>query len=491
VIDVEEGIVGRGPEDPCWDKPWLEELLDLPSNATWPRFMTTVHPSAVDSYGAECVAWLITEGGIRPRWWQHLAIVRQLEHDADGNLVWLEELLSTSRQSGKSTKLRGAALWRLHASTLFGEEQTILHTAKDLAVSREVRRSAQAWAQAHGYDTREANGQESITEPLSGSRWLVRGKNSIYGYSTSLGVVDECWGIDAEIVDDGMLPTALERNSPQMILASTAHRRATSMFPQRRAAALQELDSPGSTLLIEWSAPRTCDIEDRAAWRMASPHWSAGRERLLEARLRKVQSGQTLDPDEDDPTESFRCQFLNSWLPQTVTDPGEPVLDMAVWMKARGAVSPTRVFAAIEDYFGKGSAVAVVAREGERYEIDAWTVPSWDQAVADVAQVFHGREHGRLLLGPSMWDKIGGSMLSARCVTSSDTKSGLSLLRQLIKANKVVHDNTPELDQQMQAVRVRELASGMNLVPGTRNDLIKASVWALQAAHRQRLPGIH
>jgi hypothetical protein len=264
------------------------------------------------------------------------------------------------------------------------------------------------------------------------------------------------------------------------------------LFPTRRAQALQELDSPVSTLLIEWSAPRTAAIDDRAAWRMASPHWSKGRERLLDARLRKVQSGQSIDPDEDDPIESFRCQYLNSWLPTVVTDAGEPVLDTHVWAAARGTVGPDApLYAAIEDFFGKGCAVAVVAREGGKFEIDAWLVPTWDLAVADVAKAFAGRQHGRALFGPSLWDRLGGSMLSARCVTSTDTKSGLSLLRQLVKADKVVHDHTPELDQQMATVRVRELASGMNFVPGQRADLIKASVWALQAAHRQRVPGVH
>jgi hypothetical protein len=468
VIDVEAGVVGRGPDDPVWDVAWLAHLRDVPENATWPRFMTVPHPAAVGSYGAECVAWLQSEGEITSRWWQELTFTRQLEHDAEGELVWLEELVTTSRQSGKSTKLRGGAMWRLHQADRFGEQQLILHTAKDLEIAREVRREGQAWATVREYDHRESNGSEEITEPVSGSRWLVRGKSSVYGYSASYAIGDECWGLAAEIIDDGLEATMLERRSPQITLASTAHRKATTLFPERRAQALAELDHPGSTLLIEWSAPRSCRIDDRAAWRQASPHWSAGRERMLEARLARVQAGQTLDPDEADPTESFRCQFLNSWLPQTVTDAGQLLLDLGVWARARGSArAGAPVFAAIEDYFGKGSAVAVVAR------------------------VFEGRDHGRLLLGPSMWDKIGGSMLSARTVTSTDTRTGLSLLRQLVTTGRVMHDQTAELDAQLATVRVRELSSGMNLVPGVRADLVKAAVWALQAAHRRRIPAVH
>ena len=247
-------------------------------------------------------------------------------------------------------------MWRLHQSDLFGEQQTIMHTAKDLQIAREVRREAVAWAIAHGYDHREANGSEEITEPLTGSTvagaWQelgLRVRASRSRWPTRRGA----WRRRSSTTVCSR--RCSERVSPQLVLASTAHRKATTLFPERRALALQELDDPGTTLLIEWSAPRNCDIEDRAAWRQASPHWSTGRQRLLEARLKKVLSGQTLDPDEDDPIESFRCQFLNSWLPTVVTDAGEPVLDIGVWMAAHGTVSPdARVYAAIEDYFGRG-----------------------------------------------------------------------------------------------------------------------------------------
>lgn len=493
VVDVEAGIEGRPASDTVWRVPWLADLIDgMPDSATWPRFMTVPHPDAAGSYGAGAVEWLQTVGGIKPRWWQALALTRQLEHDGDGRLVWLEVLDTTSRQSGKSVLLRAGAAWRLHQTGLFDEQQLIMHTAKDLQIAREVRREAKAWAQSRGYPTREVNGSEEITEPASGSRWLVRGKNSTYGYSVGYALADEAWGLPVAVIDDGLQPTMLERQSPQLVLASTAHRKATPLFPERRAQALQELDAPQSTLLLEWSAPRTADIDDLSAWRQASPHWSAGRQRLLESRIRRVQSGESLDPDEDDPVESFRCQYLNHWPARAVHTPGEPLIDLAQWMQARGTAGPdARLFAAIEDWFGKGCAVAVVARDGELFEVDAWTADSWEAAVADVAAVYAGREHGRLLLGPSMWDRIGGSAVSARCVHSTDTRSGLALFRQMFGAGRIVHDSTHELDAQLLAVKVRELSSGMNLVPGGRNDLVKATVWALQAAHRQRIPAIH
>src|SRR5262245_6672645 len=41
--------VGFGVDDPVWQVPWLEPLLDVPGNATWPRLMTVPHPRAVGS----------------------------------------------------------------------------------------------------------------------------------------------------------------------------------------------------------------------------------------------------------------------------------------------------------------------------------------------------------------------------------------------------------------------------------------------------------
>jgi len=105
-----------------------------------------------------------------------------------------------------------------------------------------------------------------------------------------------------------------ERRSPQLGLVSTAHRAATALMPDRRRSALEQLADPRDTLLLEWSAPSDVAIEDRTAWRLASPHWSTTRERLITAQHRRALAGErTEDPDEPDPVESFRSQWLNIW----------------------------------------------------------------------------------------------------------------------------------------------------------------------------------
>lgn len=492
VFAVPEPDDSPGPDDPSWDVPWLDELRDVPANATWPRFMTAPHPDAVGSYGDDAVVFLRDVAGTELRWFQRLALTRQLEHDADGMLVWLVVLATTARQVGKSILLRGGATWRLHRAELFGEEQTVMHTAKDLAVCKEVQRPARTWAKGRGYQVFEGNGAVQITEPVSGSRWLVRAKDGVYGYAISCGLVDEAWGVAPGIVEDGLEPTMAERVSPQLVLASTAHNRATTLFPTHRTAALAQLAEPGSTLLIEWSAPREAEVDDRAAWRAASPHWSPGRQRLLESRVERVRAGESLDPDELDPVESFRSQFLNVWPVRTTTDAGAVLIAPDVWASRCEHVdhAPTRVFVSVADYYGRGAAVAAVAPLADgRYELDAWLVDDWATASEDIAVLFatHRAElHVDAALMADVDPRFRPTM-----ATQSETRAGLALLRQLVAAGLVVHDGATDMDQ-LTSVHVKELPTGLALVAGHRADLTRAAAWALLAAHQSApVPAIH
>ena len=61
-------------------------------------------------------------------------------------LVWLDATVSTAlARVGKSVLLSSLALWRIHARERFGEEQTVMHTGRDLSVCREVQRQARVW----------------------------------------------------------------------------------------------------------------------------------------------------------------------------------------------------------------------------------------------------------------------------------------------------------------------------------------------------------
>lgn len=493
-------VVGLEVSDPVWRVPWLKPLLKVPADATWPRYMTVPHPLATGSFGAELVAHA-EERSRRPlRWWQRLLSARVLEHDDAGTLLWEEWLLTLARQLGKSWWMRELAMWRMRQADRFGEPQDVVHTGKDLAVCKEVQRPARVWAKSRTdeYRVREVNGQEEIERLECGSRWLLRAKEAVYGYSASLALVDEGWKVPAASVEEGLEPTQVEREQSQLGLISTAHRRATVLMLGRRETALRQLLDPpaaGGSLILEWSAPKDARMDDPEMWRLASPHWTERRERLVAKRYAAALRGESDDPDEPDPIESFRAQWLNIW-PDRQTKPskGDELVNIDAWAELGGisGISVGPLMVAVEDNAGKGAAVAAAARLRDgRYEVDGWCCDSWDEALEGAKGLLSSRPRSRLILGRAVMAKAPRVRPKPTKATPADTSGGLSLLRDLVSSRQVVHEITPELDAQLDELRVKEMASGLIIVPGTRVDLVKAVVWALRAAHeRRRSPNI-
>jgi hypothetical protein len=54
---------------------------------------------------------------------------------------------------------------------------------------------------------------------------------------------------------------------------------------------LDELETGAGGLLVEWSAAPGAEVDDPAAWRQASAHWSPRRERTVRAQLKAAQAG--------------------------------------------------------------------------------------------------------------------------------------------------------------------------------------------------------
>jgi hypothetical protein len=493
LIEILDPEPSPGKDDSVWDVPWLDVLRrKMPRTGVWPRFMSQPHPSAVDSYGADAIRWLEKTANLKLRWWQQLALTRLLEHDVNEVLVWIDILVSTSRQSGKSVLLRAIALWRLHQELRFKEAQQILHIARDLRVANAVQRPARAWAMARNYDVRLQAGSERIALPDSENEWIIKSSRSMYGYAASLALCDEAWGLLPEAIEDGVEPVLLERRNPQLLLTSTAHGQCTSLVPTRRTLALEEMRKPVTTLIIEWSAAREADISDRKAWRAASPHWSPGRERLLEARLRRVQSGESIDEDESDPVSSFKSQYLNQWPLKAALADGEALVDRGVWMSARlhGEAEYGRMWVGVESDYGRGAAVAAVAELGSgMFEIDGWLCDSVDDALADAVTLITSREQMTILVvGPSL-------IVKQRCehATAADVRFGLPLIRHMVENGRLVHDvTTSELDSQITAVKVKQVSGGLALIAGTRSDIVRAASWALRSAVvRRPAPAIH
>lgn len=301
-----------GAMEACRQAPWLERFLDIPDNASAPLAMSPLHPRAVGSYGEAHFDWAKRELGVTYRWWQQLAITRQLEHDDDGALVYPEVVETGPRRIGKSVRLRGVSCWRTDSADLIGEKQLSMLVSKDLAVGKEIHRGSWRWAEQKGWKVTRLGGAQEIEKTEDESRWLLRADTAVYGYDVGYGPVDEAWGVDPTSITDGLEPAMLERLWPQLHLTSTAHVKATSLMRRRLLAALRNADP--NVLLLFWGAHPLADLSDPATWRAASPHWTPEREDLIRRKYNAALAGQD-EPefDDPDPVRGWASQYLNVW----------------------------------------------------------------------------------------------------------------------------------------------------------------------------------
>jgi hypothetical protein len=463
---------------------WLEDILTVPEDASPPLAMTPVHPEATGTYGPEAVEWMefnLRERGrpLRFRWWQRLAIYRQLEHRADGSLCWRTVLESTPRRSGKSTRLRAVALWRLAVGCdLFEPDQLVLHTGKDLAIVREVLRKAWPWAESHrldGWATKRGMTEPEVSYDET-NRWVARSKDSTTGYDVCLGLVDESWDVKPEAVDDDLEPAMLERVSPQLLLTSTAHRRATSLMRGRMAAALAGEDF--ETLLLWWGAAPGSDYSDPLTWRDASPYWSADRAKTLAAKYQAAVEGKD-DPefDDPDPMAGFVCQYLNVWpLKERRAAKGTPLLTEDAWDALEATPTGVPSAAAIEGAWGAVS-VGFAWRDGDQVIVRATEA----EALADAARLVVGSGfRGRVTVGASLVDDP--ALRALRTAAGMGTARGaIADVARLLAEGALRHDGSSILRTQVLDVRTQPGPEGQRLVSKGRTDALKAAVWTVEA----------
>lgn len=474
----------------------MVDLLDVPVGASWPRLMTGPHPAATGSYGAELERISRDRDGTVLRWWQRLSLRRILEHDETGELIWPEWIWSTARQQGKSVGLRELSMWRLSTWERIGEPQEVSLLSSVLRTADIVQQPARAWAKMHrreGWGARELNGGQSVLGPNRGC-WALHSPTSIYGSSAGLGLVDEAWKIDPKVVAEALEPTLSERRFAQLGLISTAHSKPTALMVERRLAAIED----PAVLLIEWSATPGCELDDRAEWRRASPHWHARREALIARALKRALESRTLI-DGEDPVAGFRSQWLNQWptvVTKNVRTPGVTLVPDGVWAHLAGdsdAVGP--ISFAVEDVNGRAVAVAAagVDLDGktvvEGYEIaDRRTAWAWIRTHSAV------RPGCTVVVGPVLSNDPEIAELGVAVSTASYvlTRQALSRFRATTSRRALVHVNSPLLAAQLDAFRVVEGQSGLRPVSGDPWEVLRAAAWAVLAAETERRgsPGV-
>jgi len=468
--------------------PWLADVAEVPEDAAPPLMMTPVPDDAVCSYAWDgcahtatpAIAWGERDMRVKLRWWQRLSMLRTLEHRADGSLCFRKELNSAPRRSGKSVKIKVHACWRLQfGQKLFGEVQTAIHTGSDMAICREIQRGAWRWAEARDWVVTRGNGKEAIETPTE-DRWLVRAQDAVYGYDVCLGMVDEAWDVKPDTLSEGLEPAALERSSPQILITSTAHRRATSMMRSELSAAMS-LEDP-ETLLLLWAAPLNADPADPEVWRAASPHWTEDRRKMIAAKYRKALAGQD-DPefDDPDPMKGFEAQYLNKWRIREPKQVGRPVVDGETWrgMAAPVPDAPPDVVA-VEAWFDQGVAVA------QAWDTDDGVIVSVADCVdvPDAAATVEATGcRGQVIVGASLADHQAW-IDSTTTITprTGSMRQVVADFAQALKEQRFRHGRSGVLTEQALAMRVTETSEGVRVVSKERADAVKAATWAIKAA---------
>jgi hypothetical protein len=472
--------------------PWLADLVESPPEFCWPLVMTPPHVDAVGSYGDVAERWIEGNLGMRLRWWQRLALRRQYEHDAEGELVWSSVVESTPRRSGKSRRMFAAAMHRMADADWFGEPQTVLHTGSDLLICREVWAQGWAYADAHahlGWHVLKSNGKESISA-RDGSRWLVRSQEGVYGYPAGLALVDEAWNVKPSTVDDGLEPALMERTKPQLWMTSTANRRATSLMRRRMSTAMAEIAdgsaASADTLLLWWGMLPDADLDDPEVWRLASPHWSAQRARMIARKLERARLGEVDAEDDDpDPLQAVVSQYGNAWpSPGKRRSPvGALVVSGSQWANLEVEARPSGppLVAAVESWYSEGVCVAL-----------AWPLDGW-RVLVGVSDHPNVPEAARAALSASAGTVLVGKTLTAdpafadqvEAVGSRMTQTATEL-RQLIDQDVLRHDGSPLLTDQVAELRTQRGPEGPRVVSRHRADAVKAAVWAVGRARQPR-----
>jgi hypothetical protein len=413
------------------------------------------------------------------RWWQELIAYRALEYDKNGKLLWRTIIVTVARQSGKSWIMRELLMWRSIHPELFNDEpQEVISLAHKLPTAAALWKPAARYAARYDAKVRYANGQEGL-EWYDGSSWTIHAANdgAAVGLTLSMILVDEAWRVHRDVVDGALTPTLAETYSPQMYLVSTAGDATSDLMLQYRRMALEQLDSPESTLLIEWSAHPNADLDDESEWRLASPHWNENR-RAVVADARSKAS--------DD---EFRTQWLNIWVKAKMS--GNPWITQQDWdlRYSQNAQPVNNVVVALEDYFGRGAAVAAAGYDlNGRLVVTGELHPDRASAVQEVFRLATLYSAEKLAVGASLANdpdvlKIGLPVVSCATV---QTKQALTEVRNLLSDGSLIHDGAEELRTQVTAMQVVSQGTGLTLPvrQEARTDLAKAAGWAVLTARR-------
>jgi len=220
--------------------------------------------------------WALEHLGVELMDWQKHVISGFMAHDASGDLLHRQALVSVARQNGKSLMLQSClGFWLTEMPKLRGQPQTVITTAHRLDLAIEMFQTvAPILEEKFGAILTWAVGRNEANLP-DGTRWLVRAAtpNSFHGLTADAVFIDELWAVSPDAVSIGLMPTMRTRRSPLMLMTSTSGDQSSVEMLRWREQGLRAIDEKktGSLYFAEFSPQNSIDPMSAEAWVLANP----------------------------------------------------------------------------------------------------------------------------------------------------------------------------------------------------------------------------
>jgi phage terminase large subunit-like protein len=258
--------------------------------------------------------------------WQRLVAGVALEHDGTGRPAYRDVTVTTPRQSGKSSMTLAVVIYRM----LSAAEQTVCYGAQSRLAAR-VRLFDVWWPRLRRsplgelFTLSRATGAETL-RCRNGSRLTLLSTEEAAGHGdvVDLGVLDECWALDAA-AEQSVRPAMATRAAGQLWCLSTAGT-ARSVWWRSRVDAGRTQAQLGLTeglAYFEWSAGDNVDVTDPQRWGEYMPALNITiRPETVAADLAAM------------PLAEWRRGYANQWAADA-DDAGWAVIPRDVWEASR------------------------------------------------------------------------------------------------------------------------------------------------------------
>ena len=384
--------------------------------------------------------------------WQSLVNAVSGEVLPDGSFRYPTVVLSTPRQSGKTTLLEAILAHRC----MTVQDFRAWYTAQSGQDARDVWREWEKTLSARmpgRWKFRQSNGEETATWPATGSfiRTFPPKPDALHGKQSDFVALDEVWDYtltDGKAITQAVVPTQATRPRRQLWIVSTAGDESSLWMRGWIDRAREALGDPDASIAyFEWSTPTDLPHDDPAVWAAFHPAYG---HTITERAMRDAldQMGE----------EQFRRAYLNQWpaveaswragwaqlaSPDTIPDPGRVFLAVDAQVSHRAAA----ITAAGTLPDGRIAVEVIDHRNGVDWLVDR--LGTLTRKHRTPVAVNASGPLGYLI--PEL--EAAGTRVLA--LTASDYAEAAARLRTLIVAGGIAHPDDPRLNRAIDGVETR------------------------------------